>query len=58
MIISSNRIPKNGLMYIDQKYFSDYKIKYNSSSIIEELFYTVHRLLGYIDSFPKINDEN
>lgn len=58
LIISSNRIPKNGLMYIDQKYFSDYKIKYNSSSIIEELFYTVHRLLGYIDSFPKINDEN
>lgn len=58
LVISSNRIPKNGLMNIDQKYFSDHKIKYNSSSIIEELFYTVHRLLGYIDSFPKIDDEN
>lgn len=58
LIIASNRIPKNGLMCIDKKYFSDYNLKYNSNSIIEELFYTIHRLLGYIDKFPSIDKED
>ena len=42
----------------DSKYFSDYNLKYNSNSIIEELFYTIHRLLGYIDKFPSIDKED
>lgn len=58
LIIASNRMPKNGLMCIDKKYFSDYNLKYNSNSIIEELFYTIHRLLGYIDRFPSIDEED
>lgn len=58
LIIASNRMPKNGLMCIDKKYFSDYNLKYNSNSIIEELFYTIHRLLGYIDKFPSIDKED
>ena len=58
IIIASDRIPKNGLRYIDKKYFSDYNLRYNSNSIIEELFYTAYGLLGYIDKFPNIDKED
>lgn len=57
LIISSNRVPKNGLINIDKKYFDDYNLEYSSNGIIEELFYTIHRLLGYIERFPSLKEE-
>lgn len=57
LIISSNRIPINDYIYIDKMYLDKLKIKYNSENIIDELFYTENRLLGYIDKFPKIEEE-
>lgn len=57
LIISSNRIPKNGFINIDKSYLDNYKIEYNSNNIIKELFYTENRLLGYIDDFPKVDED-
>lgn len=53
-VISSNRIPKNGFVIVDKKYFEDRKLKYTSKNIIHELFSTPYNILGFIDAFPKL----
>lgn len=53
LIITGNRIPKNGFVCIDKKYFSDFKIKFDNKNLINELFRTEHIPLGYIDNIEK-----
>jgi len=50
LIITGNRIPKNGFNCIDKKYFSNYKLAFNNKNLIHELFYIEHLFLGFIDN--------
>lgn len=48
-IITSDRIPKSGMMVIDKRYFNRLKIEYNTDNIVNELFISEFIALGYID---------
>lgn len=48
-IITSDRIPKSGMMVIDKRYFNRLKIEYNTDNIVNELFISEFNDLGYID---------
>lgn len=48
-IITSDRIPKSGMMVIDKRYFNRLKIEYNTDNIVNELFISEFNALGYID---------
>lgn len=52
LIVDSSRLPKNDYTLIDKKYFSKYKIKYSMEHLVQELFFSAHENLGFIDS-PK-----
>ena len=53
LIITSDRIPKYGLNFLDKKYFNSIEKNIKSENIIEELFSSSFTFLGYI--FP-LND--
>lgn len=48
-IITSDRIPKSGMMVIDKRYFDRLKIEYNTDNIVDQLFISQFYDLGYID---------
>lgn len=48
-IITSDRIPKSGMMVINKRYFNRLKIEYNTDNIVNELFISEFNDLGYID---------
>ena len=51
LIIQSNRVPLFGYEMIDKQWFDKYKIKYNQTNLIEELFGSAYTHLGYVDPF-------
>ena len=51
LIIQSNRVPVFGYELIDKQWFDKYKIKYNQTNLIEELFGSAYTHLGYVDPF-------
>lgn len=51
LIIQSNRVPLFGYELIDKQWFDKYKIKYNQTNLIEELFGSAYTHLGYVDPF-------
>lgn len=51
LIIQSNRVPLFGYELIDKQRFDKYKIKYNQTNLIEELFGSAYTHLGYVDPF-------
>lgn len=48
LVITNNRIPQNGLVFLDKRYFNGRDIEPTSSNIIRELFRSNFSLLGYI----------
>lgn len=55
-IINSNRVPMNGFLVIDKRYFQERNIKYNTENLFDELFRSSYIFLGYIDEL-NITDE-
>lgn len=49
LIITSNRIPRNGLLTIERKTFDELGEEYNTSNLYKELFMTAYANLGFID---------
>lgn len=58
IIVNSNRVPISGFFTIDKSLLELNKIKFNSENLYFQLFYTTYHLLGYIDEFPKISDDD
>lgn len=56
LIVESNRFPKNDYILIDKRYFSNYKVKYNTENLVFELFRSAHYNLGFIDPLKEIDD--
>lgn len=54
LMIESNRLPKNDYFLIDQRLFDEYKIRFNSENLLDELFSSSHFNLGYIDSIKQV----
>lgn len=48
LIITSNRIPRYGLYFLDKRYFSRVELEITNRSIIEELFRSHFSLVGYV----------
>lgn len=46
LIIQSNRVPLFGYELIDKQWFDKYKIKYNQTNLIEELFGSAYHTFG------------
>lgn len=55
LIVEGNRFPKSDYILIDKKYFSNYKVKYNTEQLVFELFRSVHYNLGFIDPLQELD---
>ncbi|MBQ2903127.1 MAG: ATP-binding protein [Clostridia bacterium] len=49
LIVLGGRYPKNDYLLIDKRYLNNYKIKFNTKNIINEIFLSQFTNLGYID---------
>ena len=58
IIVNSNRVPISGFFTIDKAILELNKIKFNSMNLYNQLFYTTYHLLGYVEQFPSIEDDN
>ena len=56
LIVVGNRVPINNYSIIDRRLFSDFKVRFNNKSLLNELFYSSYSDLGYIDPVDKPND--
>lgn len=48
LIITGNRIPRNGLHFLDKRYFNKFNMEITDKSIIEELFLSHFSFVGYV----------
>lgn len=58
IIVNSNRVPISGFFTIDKAILELNKIKFNSMNLYNQLFYTTYHLLGYVEQFPSIKDDD
>lgn len=49
LILNSSRIPHNDFNIIDRRHMEKWGLKFDAKTIIDELFYSAHARLGYID---------
>ena len=51
-------MPISGFFTIDKAILELNKIKFNSMNLYNQLFYTTYHLLGYVEQFPSIKDDD
>ena len=49
LMIENNRIPKSDYFIIDKRWFNRCGLKYNTNTLVSELFYSEYANLGFID---------
>lgn len=50
LVLNSSRTPSSGYTVLDRRYFDKCGLKFDADTIIDELFFSSYKKLGYIDS--------
>ena len=54
LVIENNRLPKNDYAIIDKRWFNTHRLKYDKKNLLDQLFFSAHFNLGYIDPIKKL----